>query len=334
MNLSEEKERALSEIQRAKDLKALNNLFKKYLGKKGQIAQVFGSFKNLPGEEKIKIGREANQAKNSLIKAIGKKRASLSKVAGDKREWIDITVPGEKLAVGHLHPLTLVKRDIEEIFQRMGFSVISGPEIETEFYNFDALNIPADHPARDLWDTFYLENKLLLRTHTSPVQIRFMEKNNPPFQIIVPGRIFRHEATDASHEINFYQVEGLMVGKEVSVANFRAVIQEFFSRFFGKPVKIRLRPSFFPFVEPGFEIDMSCLVCGGKGCSTCSKTGWVEIMGAGMVNPNVLKAGGINPKNWQGFAFGVGMDRLAMMKYKINDVRLFYSGDLRFLNQF
>lgn len=250
---------------------------------------------------------------------------------GDK---IDVTVPGEKLARGHLHPLTLVKRTVEEIFQAMGFSVIEGPEVENQWYNFDALNIPKDHPARDLWDTFYLKNGLLLRTHTSPVQIRYMEKNNPPFRIIVPGRIFRHEATDASHEINFYQVEGLMVGKDVSAANFKAIIQEFLSRFFGKKIKARLRPSFFPFTEPSFEVDMTCLVCGGKGCRTCSKTGWIELMGAGMVHPNVLKAGGINPKNWQGFAFGMGMDRLAMMKYKINDVRLFYSGDLRFLEQF
>ena len=250
---------------------------------------------------------------------------------GDK---IDVTVPGERHEVGHLHPLTLVKRKIEEIFQGMGFSVIEGPEVENEWYNFDALNIPKDHPARDLWDTFYLKNGLLLRTHTSPVQIRYMEKHQPPFRIIVPGRIFRHEATDASHEINFYQVEGLMVGKDISAANFKAIIEEFLSRFFGKKVKARLRPSFFPFTEPSFEVDMTCLVCNEKGCSVCSKRCWIEIMGAGMVHPNVLKAGGINPKNWQGFAFGIGMDRLAMMKYKVDDIRLFYSNDLRFLKQF
>jgi len=250
---------------------------------------------------------------------------------GDK---IDVTVPGERHEVGHLHPLTLVKRKIEETFQAMGFSVIEGPEVENEWYNFDALNIPKDHPARDLWDTFYLKNGLLLRTHTSPVQIRYMEKNNPPFRIIVPGRIFRHEATDASHETNFYQIEGLMVGKDISAANFKAIIQEFLSRFFGKPVKTRLRPSFFPFTEPSFEVDISCLICKGKGCSACSRTGWIELIGAGMVHPNVLKAAGINSKNWPGFAFGMGMDRLAMMKYKIDDIRLFYSGDLRFLQQF
>ncbi len=283
-----------------------------------------------------------------------------------KKDTFDVTVPGEKHEIGHLHPLTLVKREVEEIFQAMGFSVIDGPEIENEWYNFDALNIPKDHPARDMWDTFWLKNnqkfqitnnklqtnskfksnppgsplrvqqnsKLLLRTHTSPVQIRYMEKHQPPFRIIVPGRIFRHEATDASHEINFYQVEGLMVGKDISAANFKAIIEEFLSRFFGKKVKARLRPSFFPFTEPSFEVDMTCLVCNEKGCSVCSKRCWVEIIGAGMVHPNVLKAGGINPKNWQGFAFGVGLDRLAMMKYKVDDIRLFYSGDSRFLKQF
>jgi len=219
----------------------------------------------------------------------------------------------------------------------MGFSVVEGPEIETEWYNFNALNFPKDHPARDAVDTFWLKGdkiKLLLRTHTSPVQVRHMEKNNPPLRIIIPGRVFRHEATDASHEINFYHIEGLMVDKSVSAANFKAIIQEFFQRFFEKPVKIRLIHSFFPFVEPGFQVDMTCLNCGGKGCSACQKTGWMEMMGAGMVHPQVFKNSGLNPKFWQGFAFGMGLDRLAMMKYKINDIRLFYSGDLRFLQQF
>ena len=195
-------------------------------------------------------------------------------------------------------------------------------------------NIPKEHPARDVWDTLYLKNGLLLRTHTSPVQIRYMQKNQPPLRIIVPGRIFRHEATDASHEINFYQLEGLMVDKIVSAANFNAIIQEFFKRFFDKEIKIRLRPSYFPFTEPSFEVDMTCLICGGKGCSTCQKQGFMEMMGAGMVHPAVFKNSGLNPKNWRGFAFGIGLDRLVMMKYKINDIRLFYGGDLRFLQQF
>jgi len=220
----------------------------------------------------------------------------------------------------------------------MGFSVVEGPDMETEWYNFDALNIPKDHPARDLWDTFYLKNGLLLRTHTSPVQVRYMEKNNPPLRIIVPGNVFRHEATDSSHEFQLYQVEGLMVDKKVSVANFKAIIGEFFRRFFRNDIKFRLRPDYFPFTEPSFDIGISCLVCGGKGCLVCKGTGWVEMAGAGMVHPNVFKNAGLIPNppagGWQGWAFGFGLDRLAMMKYKINDIRLFRSGDLRFLNQF
>jgi len=254
-----------------------------------------------------------------------------------EKELFDITVPGEKPVLGHLHPLTQVKRKTEEIFQAMGFSLIEGPEIETEWYNFDALNMPKEHPARDvlsLGKTLYLKAGGLMRSHTSSVQIRYMEKNNPPFRIVAPGRIFRQEATDSSHEINFYQLEGLMVDKDISVANFKAIIEEFFQRFFNQKIKTRLRPSYFPFVEPGFEVDLMCLNCRGKSCSVCSKTGWLEMMGAGMVHPNVFKFSGLNLKFWQGFAFGMGLDRLAMMKYKINDIRLFYSGDLRFLNQF
>ena len=312
-------------IESTQDLKTLQDVYKKYLGKAGKLTQILRSLKNLPERERAKKGKEANQLKNFLGIKFAETARSLkekSQKEAAKKEWIDVTLPGRRPMVGHLHPLTLVKRKTEEIFERMGFSVVEGPEMETEWYNFDALNIPKDHPARDLWDTFYLKNGLLLRTHTSPVQIRYMEKNNPPLRIIVPGRIFRHEATDASHETNFYQLEGLMVDKTVSAANFRAIIQEFFQRFFEKPVKIRLRPSFFPFTEPSFEVDLR-----GEG-------DWMEIMGAGMVHPNVFKNAGLNPKYWQGLAFGIGLDRLAMMKYKINDIRLFYSGDLRFLHQF
>jgi phenylalanyl-tRNA synthetase alpha chain len=337
MNLEKLKTKAVNEVESSSDLKELDEVFKKYLGKRGTLTQILRSIKNLPERERIRRGKEANEIKNYLRVQFDQKAVELKSEArkkAEEKEWIDVTLPGKKPLLGHLHPLTLVRRKIEEIFQAMGFTVIEGPEIETEWYNFDALNIPKDHPARDLWDTFYLKNGKLLRTHTSPVQIRYMEKNNPPLRIIVPGRIFRREATDASHEINFYQVEGLMVDKAVSAANFKAIIQEFFRRFFSKAVEIRMRPSYFPFTEPSFEIDMTCFNCGGKGCPACSRTGWMEIMGAGMVHPNVLKNAGLNPKNWQGFAFGMGLDRLAMMKYKINDIRLFYSSDLRFLQQF
>lgn len=340
LNIKALKNRVKNEVEKTETLNGLNDIFKKYLGKDGEITQILSSLKKFPKSKRAKIGKEANELKNYLEKEFKEKVENLkekTKKSGEEAEWIDITIPGKRIEAGHLHPLTQVRRKIEEIFQGMGFSIVEGPEVETEWYNFDAPNIPKDHPARDLWDTLWLKNqKFLLRTHTTPVQIRYMEKNNPPLRIIAPGRVFRHEATDASHEINFYQVEGLMVDKKgkVTIANFKAIIEEFFNRFFGKKIEIRLRPSFFPFTEPSFEADISCPICGGKGCSTCKNSGWVEIMGAGMVHPNIFKNSGLNPKDWQGFAFGIGMDRLAMIKHKINDVRLFYGGDLRFLRQF
>lgn len=352
----EDKDKILREIEGAKDLSSLEQIYKKYLGKKGEISLVFRNLKDLTSENRIKIAKEANDLKRLVEEAIKSKENQLKKDGiknQSKKDKIDVTMPGEKIFFGHIHPLTKVLREISDIFGNMGFEIVDGPEVETEFYNFDALNMPKNHPARDMWDTFWLKEnqklkvssknknfpsekiqKLLLRTHTSPVQVRFMEKNNPPFRIIAPGRIFRHEATDASHETTFYQTEGLMVDKDITVANFKAVIREFFGRFFSKEVLIRLRPSFFPFTEPSFEVDMSCLVCGGKGCPACSQGGWIEMMGAGMVHPNVFKSVGYDAKKWQGFAFGVGVDRMAMMKYKIGDIRLFNSGDLRFLQQF
>jgi len=369
MDISTIKSKSLEEVEKANSLAELEVIYRRYLGRKGELTAVFQNLKNLPEKERKEQGRLANQIKQEILDKIEKKKKELSRERKDlEREWIDVTAPGLTLPVGHLHPLTQVQRQIEDIFQSMGFAVVEGPEIETDWYNFDALNIPVDHPARDVWDTFWLRadagdqlpatsdqqikefdslrepeagsqkpvarSRLLLRTHTSPVQIRYMEKHQPPLRIIAPGRVYRHEATDASHDFQFYQVEGLMVDKEVNVANFKAIILEFFRRFFKRDLKIRLRPSYFPFTEPSFEVDVSCLICQGKGCRTCQRTGWIEMMGAGMVHPNVFKAVRLNPKNWQGFAFGVGMDRLVMMKYKIDDIRWFHSGDLRFLNQF
>jgi len=343
------KKEVQNEIKEAEGLKELDKIFKKYLGKRGKITQILRSLKEMEKKERIEIGKRANLLKKFIEKEIEKKAKRVRPVSAPAEEWIDVTRPGKKISFGHLHPLTQVQREVEETFQSMGFSVVEGPEIETEWYNFDALNIPQDHPARDVWDTLWLkgDQRLLLRTHTSPVQVRYMEKNNPPLRIIVPGRVFRHEATDASHEINFYHVEGLMVDKDISVANFKAIIQNFFQKFFKKEVKIRLIPSYFPFTEPSFEVHITCLACEGLqptrhppaksgplGCSVCKGTGWMEMMGAGMVHLNVFKAAGLIPKDWQGFAFGMGLDRLAMMKYKINDIRLFYGGDLRFLKQF
>lgn len=329
-----------NEIKKAKNLKELDDVFNKFLGKKGKIREALKSLKDVPKKKRAKIGSQLNELKRYLIKKIDEK-AKKFKIDFEKEEKIDVTIPGKKILLGHLHPLTQTKREIEEIFQSMGFSVVSGPEIENEWYNFDALNIPKDHPARDvlsLGKTFYLKNKKenLMRSHTSAVQIRFMEKNFPPFRIIAPGKCYRYEATDASHEIQLHQVEGLMVGKrgEVSIANFKGIIEAFFDRFFKKKIKTRLRPGYFPFVEPGLEVDISCPICNEKGCSVCKNSGWIEIIGAGMVHPQVFKNSGLNPQYFQGFAFGMGMERLAMIKYKINDIRLFHSGDLRFLNQF
>ncbi len=244
-------------------------------------------------------------------------------------------------AKGHYHPLTIAQRDIARIFAEMGFAIAEGPEAETEYYNFDALNIPADHPARDMWDTFWLapttetQEKMLLRTHTSPVQIRYMKEHQVPIRIIAPGKVYRYEATDATHEAQFYQLEGLMVDATTTVATLKATLEQFFKKYFGEgAARVRLRPSFFPFVEPGLEVDMGCFLCKGEGCNVCKHTGWIEIMGAGMVHPRVLLNVGIDPRKYRGFAFGAGIDRLLMLKYGINDVRELYTGDLRIVNQF
>jgi phenylalanyl-tRNA synthetase alpha chain len=347
IDLKSLKLKAKKEVEKAQNLKELDLVFRSYFGPEGKIGALTKTLKKLPERKRKALGKKINEFKEFFQEIVEKKAKEIKEKIEreiEEKEAIDITLPGKKIKTGSLHPLTLVCQKVEEIFQSMGFSIVEGPEIENEWYNFDALNIPKDHPARDLWDTFYIKSdrkppkktgKLLLRTHTSPVQIRFMEKNFPPFRIIAPGRVFRHEATDARHEINFYQVEGLMVDKNISVANFKAILQEFLNKFFEKNVKIRLRPSYFPFTEPSFEVDILCINCQGKGCSICSGEGWIELMGAGMVHPNVFKNVGILPsEGWQGFAFGLGLERLAMAKYRINDIRLFYSSDLRFLQQF
>ena len=340
INLKNLKIEAKNEIKKSQNLKELDEIFRKYLGKRGQITQILHSLEKLSKTKRAKIGKETNTLKNFLITEFEKKAKDIKEKIEkevERKEWLDITIPGKKPILGHLHPLTQVKREVEEIFQSMGFSVIEGPEIENEWYNFDALNIPKDHPARDVWDTFWLKDektKLLLRTHTSPVQVRYMEKHQPPLRIIVPGNVFRHEATDARHEFQLSQIEGLMVDKEISVAHLKAILAEFFKRFFGKNTAFRLDPDFFPFTEPSFNVSITCVICEGNGCALCKKTGWLEMAGAGMVHPNVFKNSGLDSREWRGWAFGFGLDRLAMMKYKIDDIRLFRSGDLRFLNQF
>ncbi len=327
MTIQEIKKKALKEIGDSQNLKQLNGIFQKYLGKTGEINSILKSFKEQSLAQRKIVGQEINLCKNFLKKKIAQQEEELKEemlARQLKDQSLDVAHLGVKIKKGHLHPLTKVLNEIEEVFKGMGFSIIEGPEIETEHYNFDALNIPLDHPARDVWDTFWLSNKKLLRTHTSPAQVHYMEKHNPPFRIIVPGRCFRHEATDSSHDIQFHQLEGLMVGEKVSISNFKAVIEELFSTLLGEKVKTRIRPSYFPFTEPSFEIDIK----------RNHSSEWLEIMGAGMVHQNVFKEVGYLPQKWQGFAFGIGIDRLAMIKYNIEDVRLFYNGDLRFIHQF
>lgn len=336
---------ALQKVQNLNDFEDVRIAF---LGRKGPLSAILRSLKDLPETKRRQVGEEANHLRRDLEEIFSAKEQELKRVIIEdslKEERIDITHPGIRPKRGHRHPLTIIREEIEDIFQQLGFSVVDGPQAEEEFYNFDALNIPKNHPARDLQDTFWIKSqslkKMLLRTQTSPIQIRYMQKHNPPFRIIAPGRVFRREATDASHEFQFYQVEGLMVGRigetggEVSIANFKGIMAEFFRRFFkSQDLKIDLRPAYFPFVEPGFEMYISCRACAEKGCSVCKHSGWIEILGAGMVHPNVFKAVGYNAEEAQGFAFGMAIDRLAMMKYKIPDIRLFHAGDMKFLKQF
>jgi phenylalanyl-tRNA synthetase alpha chain len=355
LDLEKIKAEAMESIKKAQSQDELVLAYKKYLDKDGALGEFFKSLGKLSKEERAKAGVAANKAKKEIIAVYEQKLAAAKEENGAEgayEKWLDTTLPGIKPKVGHLHPLTLIERRIVEIFCGMGFEIIESPEVENEWYNFDALNIPKDHPARDVFDTLFLSNGSSLRPHTSPGQVRYMENHQPPLRIIAPGRVFRRDAVDASHMPNFYQIEGLMVGKDISVANFKAVVDDFFARFFcdsesereeknakGKNniaanENIRLRPSYFPFTEPSFEVDLRCVHCLGKGCSACKGTGWMEVMGAGMVHPNVLKNAGVDPSSWQGFAFGIGLDRLAMIKYKVNDIRLFYESDQRFLNQF
>ena len=334
------KTKAIEEISKAKSIEELFDLEKEYLGRNSEFNRILKNIKNLSEEEKREIGKLANISKIGIQNHINKMQKTLEQTGFDfAKEKIDITIPGKKKKMGHLHILSQVRSEIEDIFTGMGFEVADGPEIETEFYNFDALNVPKDHPARDMQDTFWVKQKidkknLVLRSQTSTVQVRYMEKHKPPFRIIAPGKCFRREATDSTHDHTFYQFEALMVGEDITVGNMKYIAEQFFSDFFKKEVKIRLRPSYFPFVEPGFEFDINCLMCEGKGCRACKNAGWLELGGAGMVNQAVFVAAGYPRHKYQGFAWGFGLERLAMMRYKINDIRLFHGGDLRFIKQF
>jgi len=337
-------------ISKCHNLDDLLALEKSLLGKKGELGAILKGVKDLSNEDKKTIGSLSNKIKKQLQKDIDKQKQTIKKEAIEsklKNEWLDITLPGIKPRTGHRHPISTTSEEVERIFSQMGFAIMDGPEVESEYYNFEALNVPADHPARDMQDTFFLDKdadkehgRLVLRTQTSPVQIRTMLKYGAPLQIIAPGRVFRYEATDATHESTFDQVEGLLVGENISLSHLKGVMAEFLTRLFGHRVDARIRPGYFPFVEPGLEIDFSCLICNGKGtrsgerCRTCKGTGWVEFMGAGMVHPSVLKAGGIDSDKYQGWAFGFGLARLIMMRHKIDDLRHLTSGDLRLVHQF
>jgi phenylalanyl-tRNA synthetase alpha chain len=307
------------------------------LGRKGTLAQITREFGKLPPEERARVGKLLNSVKQDLESEYEEKKRRFEKADLASRlakEWIDVTLPAPGVRPGSLHPITQLQNEIEDLFTSLGFAVLDGPEVETEEHNFDALNIPPTHPARDMQDTFWLSNGHLLRTHTSPVQIRGMRRLGPPLRMIAPGRVFRNEEVDASHEHTFYQLEGMMVDREVSVANMLYFMKTLLSSIFKRDVAVRLRPGYFPFVEPGFELDIRCLICDGAGCAVCKQSGWVELMPCGLVHPNVLRMSNIDPEEWGGFAFGLGLTRLAMMRYSIDDVRQLLGGDLRFLTQF
>ena len=328
--LEDEFDRSITEARTASDVEALRI---QYLGRKGSITGLFNALSTLPLDDRRTAGRAVNDLKQKIHTAISDRKKKLSQKTESKYP-IDITLPGNVYPVGRCHPLTAVLRQIKDAFRRMGFSVVEGLEVETEYYNFEALNIPKGHPARDMHDTLFVGDEMVLRTHTSPVQIRVMENQPPPVRIISPGRCYRRDTPDATHSPAFHQVEGLCVDEGVTFADLKGVILTFAKTMFGSDMNIRFRPSFFPFTEPSAEYDFSCLICKGSGCRTCKGTGWIEISGAGMVNPEVYKYVGYDSEKYTGYAFGMGVERVAMLMYEIPDIRLFYENDIRFLQQF
>ncbi|MFH1922616.1 MAG: phenylalanine--tRNA ligase subunit alpha [Planctomycetota bacterium] len=339
--MKEIRDQLLADLEGARSGPEVEQVRIRYLGRKGRITTLAKGtdFSKMTPDERRQFGSQLNELKKFAEERIAE-AVKAAKSGSGAGAWsatagkLDLTLPGTDHTVGCLHPISLVQMELEDIFQGMGFMVLTGPEVETEYYNFDALNIPADHPARDMQDTFWLENGMLLRTHTSANQVRVLERFGAPVRAIFPGRCFRYEAIDPSHENTFYQLEGLLVDRDISVANLIAVMKALLSEVFHRDVVVRLRPGFFPFVEPGFELDIQCLLCNGKGCSTCKGTAWIELIPCGLVHPRVLEYGGIDTDEFSGFAFGLGLTRLAMMKFGIPDIRLFNSGDVRFYEQF
>lgn len=341
-SLKQLREQAIRELGSINDLAGLDEVVVKYFGRKqGKLTHILRSLKNLDEKQRKILGKDANEVKIEIWRLLDQKRRSI-KNAG-KKEFIDLTIDGEKPALGHLHPITRIRREIEKIFRQMGFAVMVGPEIETDYYNFETLNMPPEHPARDMWDTFYVKDvenskvknqnsKLVLRTHISPMQVRVMEKNKPPFSVISSGRVFRREATDARHEHTYDYTEGFVVGDKISLANLKATLVGLFKQLFGEKTEIKLRASYFPFTEPSIELLMKCIFCNGRGCPICH-TGWLEMLGAGMIHPKVFEFAGYPKDKYTGFAFGLGVSRIAMLKYNIPDIRMLYQNDVRFLNK-
>ncbi|QCX32936.1 phenylalanine--tRNA ligase subunit alpha [Caloramator sp. E03] len=331
------KTEALEEIKKATDSLKLDELRVKFLGKKGALTGILRNMGNLSPDERPIIGKFANEVREDIESALENALKQVKEKEKNIRlslESVDITMPGRKKEIGNLHPITKVLDEIKEIFFGMGFSIAEGPDIELDYYNFEALNIPKNHPARDEQDTFYISDSVVLRTQTSPVQVRTMEKVKPPIRIIAPGRVYRSDAVDATHSPTFHQIEGLVVDKGITMANLYGTLDTFAKRFFGEKTRTRFRPHHFPFTEPSAEMDISCHVCDGKGCRVCKGSGWIEILGSGMVHPDVLRKGGIDPEIYSGFAFGLGLERIVMKKFEIDDIRLFYENDVRFLKQF
>ena len=331
------KSEALAKIDASDALEKLNEIRVAYLGKKGELTTVLKSMKDVAPEERPKVGQMVNEVRALIEERLEETKTALARKAREeqmKREVIDVTLPAKKANTGHKHPNTIALEEVERIFVGMGYEVVEGPEVEYDLYNFEKLNIPKGHPARDEQDTFYINDSILLRSQTSPVQARVMEKQKPPIRMIAPGRVFRSDEVDATHSPSFHQIEGLVIDKHITFADLKGTLAEFARELFGEDTKVKFRPHHFPFTEPSAEVDVSCFKCGGKGCRFCKGSGWIEILGCGMGHPHVLEMCGIDPEEYTGFAFGVGLERIALLKYEIDDMRLLYENDIRFLKQF
>ncbi len=331
------RQEALAKIAETSALDKLNDIRVAYLGKKGELTEVLKGMKDVAAEERPKVGQLVNDTRNIIEEKLEEMKSKLAAAAREKQlreEVIDVTLPAKNNNVGHRHPNSIALEEVQRIFVGMGYEVVEGPEVEYDYYNFEALNIPADHPAKDEQDTFYINDKMLLRSQTSPVQVREMEKGKLPIRMIAPGRVFRADEVDATHSPSFHQIEGLVIDKNITFADLKGTLARFAQELFGENTKVKFRPHHFPFTEPSAEVDVSCFKCGGTGCRMCKGSGWIEILGCGMVHPNVLKMSGIDPEEYSGFAFGMGLERIALLKYEIDDMRLLYENDTRFLKQF